>query len=80
MQRQLEEVVHHEDGVESGLLGGHGLGGDALEQLVGSDAGIGEVGDLVADPGVVGGAHDRDYRSSVAPMIEGTNSKSVICQ
>ena len=31
--RQLEEVVHHEHGVEAGLLGGDGLGGDALEQL-----------------------------------------------
>ena len=34
-QRQLVEVVHHEHGVEAGLLGGHRLGGDALEELGG---------------------------------------------
>ena len=31
--RELEEVVHHEHGVEAGLLGGDRLGGDPLEQL-----------------------------------------------
>ena len=49
--RQLEEVVHHEHGVEAGLLGGDGLGGDALEELGGGDAGIREVGDLETECG-----------------------------
>ena len=49
--RQLVEVVHHEHRVEPGSFGGDGLCGHHIEQLGRTDAGMGEVGDLVADAG-----------------------------
>ena len=49
--RQLVEVVHHEHGVEPGRVGLPGLLGHDVEQRVGADARIGEVGDLVAEAG-----------------------------
>ena len=61
--RQLVEVVHHEHGVEAGLLGGHGLGGDALEELGGRHVRIREERDLETD---VRAVHDRHHRSSKA--------------
>ena len=64
--RQLEEVVHHEHRVESRLLGGDRLGGDALEQLRRIDARIGEVRDLEPEAGAV---HGRQSRSSNVSMI-----------
>ncbi len=49
--RQLIEVVHHEHAIEAGRLGRLGLVDNRAEQLGRGDAGIGEVGDLVAEPG-----------------------------
>ena len=47
--RQLIEVVHHEDGVETGVLGFLRLRDHGGEQLVCGDAGVGEVRDLVTE-------------------------------
>ncbi|SKY21620.1 Uncharacterised protein [Mycobacteroides abscessus subsp. abscessus] len=46
---QLVEVVHHQNGVEPGVLRFDGLRGDGGEELVGCCVGVGEVRDLVAE-------------------------------
>ena len=45
----LVEVVHHPDRIEPRLLGSHCDLGDALEQILIGDAGVGEAGDLEAE-------------------------------
>ena len=49
--RQLVEVVHHEHPVETGRLGRLGLSDDIAEDVGVGDAGVGEIGDLIAEPG-----------------------------
>ena len=47
--RQLEEVVHHHDGVEPAGVGFFRLLHDDIEQTSAVGAGVGEVRDLVAE-------------------------------
>ena len=62
---QLVEVVHHEDGVEAGLLGGDRLGRDPLEQLARRDVRVREVRDLEADVRAVHAWHSRSSKPSM---------------
>ncbi len=49
--RELVEVVHHQHRVEAGGVGFLRLVGNSVEEIGGADAGIREVGDLVAETG-----------------------------
>jgi hypothetical protein len=56
--RELEEVIHEGQSVETGGLGLDGLGNDQVEELPGSAARVGEVGEVVAES-----THDGKVRS-----------------